>query len=308
MDIIGAIFYALLAIYIAIKFARAIRIVPAQQVYIVESWGKYAKTLESGFHALVPFMHNVAYKLTLKEEAIDVPSQVCITQDNVQVEVDGIVYMRVVDPVKAAYNISNYHYALIQLAQTTMRAIFGHMQLDKTFEERDSVNAKIVHVVDEAAEVWGIKILRYEIKNIQPPPSILTSMEKQSTAEREKRATISISEGEMTARVNKSQGLKQELVNRSEGEMQRRINQAEGRAAEIRAVALATAAGLRKVAESLNKTGGMEAMRLQLAQDYLGRIQGLARKDTSVILPMNLGNLDEVLTGLGAIGTGAKKN
>ncbi|MBI3396709.1 MAG: paraslipin [Spirochaetia bacterium] len=306
MDIVGILFYVLLAIYVAVKFALAVRIVPAQQVFIVERWGKYAKTLRSGFHALIPFAHRVAYKLTLKEEALDVPPQICFTKDNVQVEVDGIVYMRVMDPVKAAYNISDYRYALVQLAQTTMRAVIGHMELDKTFEERESVNTHIVRVVDEAAEIWGIKILRYEIKNIQPPKTILASMEKQRTAELDKRAVIALSEGEMTSRINKSQGLRQELVNKSEGEKQKRINQAEGKAAEIRSISIATALGIRSVGQALSKPGGMDAMRLQLAQEYLSKLRGLARKDSNVILPLNLADLDEVLLGISAQGT--KKN
>jgi len=291
-------FYTLLFIYLFIKFARSVRIVPAQEVFLVESWGRYTKSLYAGFHLLVPFMHNVAYKLTLKEEAIDVPSQVCITKDNVQITVDGVVYMKVTDPVKAAYNVTNYRYALIQLAQTTMRSVFGHLELDKTFEERETINAQIIKVVDEAAEHWGINIMRYEIQNITPPKSILQSMESQMTAERDKRAKIATSEGQMTSQINKSEGMKQELINRSEGEKQKKINEAEGKAAEIRQIALATAAGISKIASALQMPGGDQAMRLTLTQQYLAKIQGLARNDTNVILPYDLGNLEDLIDGL----------
>ncbi len=306
MFYIGLIFYTILFIYLFFKFAAAVRIVPAQQVFIVERWGKYSSSLYAGFHLLIPFMHRVAYKLTLKEEAIDVPSQVCITRDNVQIGVDGVVYIQVIDPVKSAYNVTDYRYALIQLAQTTMRAVFGHMDLDKTFEERDSINATIVKVVDEAADHWGINILRYEIQNIAPPKTVLVSMEKQMTAERDKRATIATSEGDMTSQINKSEGAKQEMINRSEGEKQKQINEAEGKAAEIRAIATATALGIAKIAGSLQQPGGMDAMRLSLSQNYLRQIQGMAKKETSVILPMNLGSLDDILEGLNSIQS--KKN
>lgn len=298
LEIIGIVFYVLLAIYVIIKFAKAIRIVPAQEVFIVERLGKYHKSLYAGFHPLVPFIDIVEYKLTLKEEAIDVPSQLCITHDNVLISVDGVVYMKVVDPYKAAYNVTDYRYALIQLAQTTMRSVFGHLDLDKTFEERDSINAKIVSVVDEAAEFWGIKILRYEIQNITPPDTVIHSMEKQMTAERDKRATIALSEGEMRSTINRSEGMKQELINRSEGEKQRLINDAEGEAREIEAIAKATAMGIRKIASSITQPGGREAVYLNLAEDYLTHLKKLGREDTNLILPLNLGDLDEVLGGL----------
>lgn len=307
-DIIGLGFFILLGLYILFKFAQSIRIVPAQEVYIVESWGKYSRNLYSGFHPLVPFKDQVAYKLTLKEEAIDVPQQVCITKDNVQIAVDGVVYMKVADPFKAAYNVNNYRVALIQLAQTAMRAQFGHLELDKTFEERDTINTSIVKAVDEAAEPWGINILRYEIQNITPPKTILVSMEKQMTADRDKRARIAQSEGEMTSRINRSQGMKQELINISEGEKQRKINAAEGHAAEIRSIAIATAEGIKKIASALQEKGGTEAMRLSLTQDYLKQLQGIANAKTSVILPLNLANLDETVQGLNSIVGDTKKN
>lgn len=309
MEYIGYGFYALLGIYLIIKFVQAIRIVPAREVYLVERWGKYHKTLSAGFHPLVPFMDSVEHKLTLKEEAIDVPEQVCITKDNVQVKVDGVVYMRVIEPEKAAYQISDYRYALIQLAQTTMRSVFGSLDLDKSFEERETINAKCVQVVQDAATPWGVDILRYEIQNIKPPQSVLESMEKQVTAERDKREAIARSEGDMTSTINVSEGRKQEMVNESEGEKQKRINEAEGKAEEIRSIARATADGIRKVAQAIGTPGGADAVRLNLSEAYLKQLRSLANEGTSVVLPMNLGNLDDVLDGLSGFQPGdAKKN
>ncbi len=298
LDTIGLGFFGLLALYVIIKTAAAIRIVPAQEVLIVERLGRYSKSLYAGFHLLLPFIDKVVYTLSLKEEAIDVPSQTCITKDNVLVKVDGVVYMKVQDPAKAAYNVNDYHYALIQLAQTTMRAVFGQLELDKTFEERESINSKIVNVVDSAAEPWGINILRYEIQNITPPPSVLESMERQMTAEREKRAVIARSEGEMQSRINRSEGARQELINKSEGEKQRMINEAEGKAAEIKNIALATASGVRQVASALNNRGGDQAMWLNLYQEYLKKMEGMATPDTDIILPVNAANLKDLLEGL----------
>lgn len=297
-DTIGLIFFVILFIYVAFKFARAIRIVPAQDVYIVERLGKYRTSLYAGFHPLIPFFDNVEYILTLKEEAIDVPSQNCITKDNVLIRVDGIIYMKVIDPYKAAYHVADYRYALIQLAQTTMRAAFGSLELDRTFEERESINSQIVRVVDEAAENWGINILRYEIQNITPPQTVLASMEKQMTAERDKRAVIARSEGDMRSMINRSEGLKQELINKSEGEKQKLINEAEGQAQEVLAIARATAAGIEKIAASIEMTGGRQAVYLSLAQEYLQKIGGIARPENTVILPMDIGSLDDIMKGL----------
>lgn len=302
MNGVGAAIFVVIGIYVFIKFAMSIRIVPAQEVFLVERLGKFHKSLGSGFHSLIPFLDTVTYKLSLKEEAIDVPAQMCFTGDNVQIQVDGVIYMKVEDPYRAAYNVSDYRYALIQLAQTTMRAALGHLDLDKTFEERESLNAQIVKVVDTAAEPWGINILRYEIQNITPPKSILASMEKQMTAERDKRATIARSEGEKTARINKSEGVKQELINKSEGEKQRTINEAEGQASEIRSIAIATATGLKKIADAVSLPGGAEAMRLSLIQEYLRKLEGVAKQDTKVVLPLNLADLKETLGGLGLKG------
>ena len=298
METIGILIYVFFFVYVAYKFFRAIRIVPAQEEYIVERLGKYHKTLGAGFHTLIPFFDRVGYIVTLKEESIDVPAQLCITKDNVQVKVDGIVYMKVMDSYKAVYNVNDYRYAVIQLAQTTMRAAFGDLDLDKTFEERSTLNARIVQVVDEAAEFWGVDIKRYEIQNITPSKEILLSMEKQMTAEREKRATIANSEGEMTSVINRSEGLKQELINRSEGYKTQVINEASGEASEIRALANATAAGITKIAASLSSPGGMEAMQLSLSEEYLSKLKGLAKPDNEVILPIDLTDLDAVLKGI----------
>lgn len=298
LNFIGIIFFVLLFLYLIYKTALAIRIVPRQDVYVVERFGKYSKSLYGGFHLLMPFIERVAYILTLKEEAIDVPSQICITRDNVKVEVDGVVYLKVVEPEKAAYNINNYRYGLIQLAQTTMRSLFGQLDLDKSFEEREAINAGVIKVVDEAAKPWGIQILRYEIQNISPPRSVLDAMEKQMSAERQKRATIATSEGQKQSKINESEGRKQELINISEGEKQKKINDAEAHAAEIRAIARATAEGIRKIALAASEPGGMEAIKLDLSQEYLKKLNGLAHNSTNVILPVDISNLSDTINGL----------
>ncbi len=298
MNNIVIIIYTIIFIYIAYKFIRSIRIVQAQEVYIIERLGKYNKTIGAGFHLLIPFIDKVAYKVSLKEEAIDVPSQICITKDNVQVKVDGIIYLKVIDPYKAVYHINDYQFALIQLAQTTMRSVFGDLDLDKTFEERESLNAKIVTVVDEAADNWGVKIMRYEIQNITPPDRVLQAMEKQMSAEREKRATIAKSEGDKLSRINRSEGIKQEMINESEGEKQKLINEAEGEVQEILQVARATAEGIRQIAMAINKEGGESAVMMKIANDYLNRLKKLASEQTQIILPMDFTNLQEILKGL----------
>lgn len=298
METFAIIVYTILFLYIAYKFIRSIRIVQAQEVLILERLGKYNKTLGAGFHLLIPFIDKVAYKVSLKEEAIDVPSQICITRDNVQVKVDGIIYLKVIDPYKAVYHINDYKFALIQLAQTTMRSVFGDLDLDKTFEERETLNAKIVSVVDEAADHWGVKIMRYEIQNITPPDRVLQAMEKQMTAEREKRALIAKSEGDKLSRINRSEGIKQEMINESEGEKQRLINEAEGEAKEILQVAQATAEGILQIAQSIQKNGGHDAVMMKIANEYLQKLNQLANKETEVLLPMDFTNLNEVLKGL----------
>jgi len=287
--LIGVIIFAL------VTFFKTIRIVPQRMAFIVERLGKYRKTLEAGFHVLIPFLDVVAYKHTLKEQAIDVPSQVCITRDNISVEVDGILYLQVIDPQKASYGINNYQFASTQLAQTTMRSIIGKLELDKTFEERETINTAIVEAVDKASDPWGVKVTRYEVKNIVPPQSIKDAMEKQMRAEREKRALIAESEGDKQAKINRSEGDKQELIKRSEGEKQKRINEAEGRAAEIEKVAVATSNGIRKIAEAINEKGGINAVNLRIAEQYLGEFGKLAKTNNSLIIPSDLSDIAGII-------------
>ncbi|OHB65262.1 MAG: stomatin 2 [Planctomycetes bacterium RBG_13_60_9] len=282
-------------IFAFIIFLRTVRIVPQKQAFIVERLGKYATTLEAGFHVLFPFVDRVAYKHTLKEQAIDVPPQSCITRDNIAVEVDGILYMQVVDPKRASYGIDNYRFASIQLAQTTMRSVMGKLELDKTFEEREKINTVIVEAVDKASDPWGIKVTRYEVKNIMPPQSIKDAMEKQMRAEREKRAEIAVSEGDRQAKINRAEGEKREAIARSEGEKQRRINEAEGRAFEIQAVALATAEGIRKIASAINDKGGADAVNLRIAEQYLNEFGKLAKTNNTMIIPSDLADIAGVI-------------
>lgn len=283
--IVGILLFAL------IIFFKTIRIVPQKQASIIERLGKYTKTLEAGFHILTPFIDRVAYKHTLKEQAIDVPPQACITKDNIAVEVDGILYMQVVDPKKASYGINNYQFASTQLAQTTMRSVMGKLELDKTFEERETINSAIVDAVDRASDPWGVKVTRYEVKNILPPQSIKDAMEKQMRAEREKRATIAESEGDRQAKINRAEGVRQEMIACSEGEKQKRINEAEGRAIEILKVAEATANGIREIASAINEKGGINAVNLRIAEQYLNEFGKLAKTNNSIIIPSDLSDI-----------------
>jgi regulator of protease activity HflC (stomatin/prohibitin superfamily) len=283
--LIGIIFFAF------IVFLKTIRTVPQRSAFIVERLGKYNATLEAGFHILIPFVDKIAYKHTLKEQALDVPSQMCITKDNISVEVDGILYLQVIDPMKASYGINNYQFAATQLAQTTMRSVMGKLELDKTFEERDTINVTIVEAVDKASEPWGVKVTRYEVKNIVPPQSIKDAMEKQMRAEREKRALIAESEGDKQAKINRAEGDKQEMIAKSEGEKQKRINEAEGRAAEIERVAFATAKGIREIATAINEEGGINAVNLRIAEQYVNAFGNLAKTNNSVIIPSNLSDI-----------------
>lgn len=278
-----------------VSLARSIRVIPAQTAVVVERLGKYCTTLEAGFHVLVPFIDRAKYHHSLKEQAIDVPTQPCFTWDNVKVEIDGVLYFRVVDPRKASYGITDYRYATIQLAQTTMRSIIGKLEMDRTFEERDQINATIVKSIDEATDPWGVQITRYEIQNIKVPDNILGAMEIQLRAERERRAAIARSLGEMESKINYSVGVMEEAINRSEGEKQRRINEAEGRAAEVRALAKASATSLRRLAGALEVDGGEEALALQISENYIAELAALARPDTKLVVPMDLTDIDSVL-------------
>jgi regulator of protease activity HflC (stomatin/prohibitin superfamily) len=298
LDSVSTFLWAVLFLYVVYKFVRSIRIVPARSAYIVERLGKYHRTLGAGFHPLVPFIDAVAYIQDLKEETIPVAPQECFTKDNVKVEVDGVIYLAVADPVNASYGITDYRFAAIQLAQTTTRSVIGTLALDQTFEERDLVSSKVVTVLAEVGLAWGIKVYRYEVKNVVPPPTVQNAMEQQVRAERERRAIVARSEGDMQSRINRSEGLKTELVNKSEGEMQRRVNEAEGRAQEIRAVAEATAQSIETVAAALSTPGGEDAIRLQLSGRYLDQLSALAKEGTQIVLPADLTRPDDLLRAL----------
>lgn len=291
----GLIFVGLVALIVVIAILKTAVVVPQKTAYIVERLGKYRCTLDAGFHILLPFFDRIAYRHTLKEQAIDVPPQDCITKDNIVVTVDGILYMQVMDPARASYGIGNYLFATMQLAQTTMRSEIGKITLDKTFEVREDINMAISNAVEKAAEPWGIKVFRHEIKNITPPSTIRDAMEKAMRAEREKRAMIAESEGERQAKINRAEGEKQEAIALSEGERARRINEAEGQAKEILLVAEAQAAGIAKVAEAINGAGGLESVNMQLAQQYLAQFGNLAKTNNTMIIPSNLADIAGVL-------------
>jgi regulator of protease activity HflC (stomatin/prohibitin superfamily) len=294
-----------LAAYLFI-FYRLIRIVPNAEAYVVEQFGKYRKTLGPGFHLVIPFIQRVAYRHTLKEQVLDVPPQVCITNDNVQVTVDGVLYFMVMDPVKASYGIENYRFATAQLAQTTMRSEIGKIDLDRSFSERDVLNDAIVKAVDEASDPWGIKVTRYEIKDISPPATILQAMEQQMRAEREKRAEILKSEGEREARINVSKGEREEAINMSRGEKQKRINEAEGRAQGIELTAAATAEGIKEIARTIQKPKGKAAVSLRVAETFIQQFGEILGNAETSVLPMEVAQLkslvNAILSGRGARG------
>jgi regulator of protease activity HflC (stomatin/prohibitin superfamily) len=280
-----------LVVLIVITLLNTARIVPQKSAYIVERLGKYARTLNAGFHILTPFLDRVAYKHSLKEVAVDVPPQMCITKDNIAVEVDGVLYLQVVDPVKASYGIENFLFASTQLSQTTMRSEIGKLELDRTFEEREAINHAIIAAVDKASDPWGVKITRYEIKNIHPPQTVRDALEKQMRAEREKRAAIATSEGERQAKINVAEGMRQEAILQSEGEKMKRINEAEGRAKEIELVAIATAEGIRKIADAIEQPGGSDAVNLRVAEQYIIQFGNLAQEGNTLIIPSNLSDV-----------------
>lgn len=291
----GIAIIALVVVIFAAKFT--IKIVPQQNAWIVERLGKYSATLSPGFNAIIPFIDRVAYKHSLKEIPLDVPSQVCITRDNTQLQVDGILYFQVTDPMRASYGSSNYVMAISQLAQTTLRSVIGRLELDKTFEERDMINAKVVEAVDEAALNWGVKVLRYEIKDLTPPAEILRAMQAQITAEREKRAVIATSEGKRQEQINLAEGQKQAAIAKSEGEKQAQINNAQGEAAAITEVANATAAALMRVAEAIRQPGGQEAVQLKVAEkavDAYSRVAFDAK--TTLVVPSNMTEVSALIS------------
>jgi regulator of protease activity HflC (stomatin/prohibitin superfamily) len=285
-----SVFFVVLVIAILaiIIIAKTAVVVPQQSAFIVEILGKYSRTLSAGFHILIPFIERVAYKHSLKELAFDIPEQICITKDNVQVGIDGVLYIQVLEPTRASYGITNYEFAISQLAQTTLRSEIGKIDLDRTFEERATINSNVVSELDKASEPWGVKVLRYEIKNINPPQDVITAMEKQMRAEREKRAVILTSEGERDAKINQAEGEKQRVIKESEAAKQQQINEAEGEAEAILAVATATAEGLRRVAAAVIERGGAEAMQLRVAEDYLVQFGNLAKASNTLVVPASL--------------------
>lgn len=301
----GTIAVVIVAALLLLIVAKTAVVVPQQMAFVVERLGKYSRTLGAGFHILFPFLDKVAYKHSLKERAADINEQICITRDNVQVGVDGVLYLQVLDPRRASYGIGSYEFAISQLAQTTLRSEIGKIELDRTFEERGTINSNVVAELDKASDPWGVKVLRYEIKNINPPRDVLSAMEKQMRAEREKRAVILTSEGERDAEINNAEGEKQRVIKQSEANKQQQINEAQGEAEAIMAVATATANGLREVASSLTAQGGNEAMQLKVAQQYIEQFGHLAKQGNTLVVPANLGDISSMIALATNIAKGA---
>jgi len=292
----GFIVVIVLALVIIVIVAKTAVVVPQQSAFVVERLGKFSGTLGAGFHILVPFFDVIRYKHSLKEQAIDIPPQVCITRDNVQVSVDGVLYLKVLNPERASYGIGDYIFGITQLAQTTLRSELGKIELDRTFEERTNINTQVVTELDKASEAWGIKVMRYEIKNITPPHDVLAAMEKQMRAEREKSAVILTYEGQRDAAINSAEGDKQQVIKASEANKQQQINEAEGEASAILAIAEATAAGIRKVAEAIEQPGGFEAVQLRVAENYLTQFGKLAQEGNTLILPATLSDVGSMIS------------
>ena len=292
----GLFVVILLSFIVLIVIWKTAIVVPQQSAYVVERLGRYSGTLGAGFHILVPFFDVIRYRHSLKETAIDIPAQVCITRDNVQVQVDGVLYLKVLNPERASYGISDYLFAISQLAQTTLRSEVGKIDLDRTFEERTNINTAVVAELDKASEPWGVKVLRYEIKNITPPHDVLAAMEKQMRAEREKRAVILTSEGQRDAAINTAEGAKQETIKASEARKTQQINEAEGQAAAILAVATATAEGIRRVAEATEVAGGSQAVQLRVAEQYIHEFGKVINNADTIILPSNVADVAAMIT------------
>src|SRR6187551_640798 len=291
----GLIVFFFLAVLVLIIIAKTAIVVPQQSAYVVERLGRYSGTLSAGFHVLLPFVDTIRYRHSLKEMAIDIPAQVCITRDNVQVGVDGILYLKVLNPERASYGIYDYGFAITQLAQTNLRSEIGKIDLDRTFEERMNINAAVVTELDKASEPWGVKVLRYEIKNITPPQDVLAAMEKQMRAEREKRAVILTSEGARDAAINNAEGEKQQAIKASEGRRQQQINEAVGQANAILAVAQATAEGIRQVAETIRQPGGAQAVQLRVAEQYITQFGQLAKESNTLVIPANAADVASMI-------------
>ena len=291
------------AVLVLVVIGKTAIVVPQQNAYVVEHLGKYRKTMQAGFHILIPFMERIAYRHNLKEHAVDIQEQICITRDNVQVGVDGVLYMKVLDAQRASYGIGDFVFAISQLAQTTLRSEIGKIDLDRTFEERGSINAAVVMELDKASDPWGVKVLRYEIKNINPPHDVLSAMEKQMRAEREKRAVILTSEGERDAKINEAEGSKQQVIKESEAAKQKKINEAEGEAEAILSVSSATAEGIRRVAIEMETAGGEKAMQLRIAEQYIKEFGRLAKAGNTFVVPSNLSDIASMI----ALATGISK-
>lgn len=297
-SLLNTLIWGLFFLYTIIKFVKAIQIVPTKGAYVVERLGKYHTTLGPGFHALIPFIDRVSYVHHLKEETVDIKPQECFTRDNVKVKVDGVMYIAVEDAVKASYGITNYRLAASKLAQTTVRSVIGQIELDKCFEEREEISAKVVKELSEAGQDWGTRIFRYEIQNIVPPSSVTEAMEKQVSAERQKRAVIAKSEGEMQSRIQRSEGIKAELLNKSEGEKQKKINEAEGKASAIKALGVATARSIEVLSQNISENNGKKAVELLINQKYLSKIGALAKENNEVILPTDLTEVNKLIKSI----------
>lgn len=298
---LGTIVSIGLAALLVIAIVKGARVVPQKMAFVVERLGKYSRTLDAGFHVLVPFVDRIVAKHSLKEYVLDVPSQMCITRDNISIEIDGVLFMQVLDPVRATYGVDNYLFAARQLAQTTLRSEIGKMDLDRTFEERDSINANIIAALDKASEPWGLKIMRYEISNINPPQSVKDALEKQMRAERERRAKVAASEGERESLINVAEGQKQEVIKQSEALKQKQINEAEGKAQEIALLAQATAHGIAQIAQAIELPGGKDAVNLRVAEQYVKEFGKLASESTTMIIPSNLGDVGGMVASLGKL-------
>jgi regulator of protease activity HflC (stomatin/prohibitin superfamily) len=295
---LSALIWGLTSLYIAFKVVRSIRVVPNRTELLVERLGRYSRTLGPGVHFLIPFLDKVAFSVDLKEEAIEVPPQDCFTKDNVRVEVDGVLYMRVNSSKMASYGIVEFRFAIIQLAQTMVRSVIGTLDLDHTFEERDIINSRVVAALNDIGRTWGVQVSRYEVKNIVPPTTVREAMERQMGSERDRRALMARAEGEKQARINDADGKKQEMINKSQGEMQRRINEAEGKAEEILALAKATADSIRVVAETVSQPGGKEAVNLRLSQQLITKMGALSAGQ-KVLLPADLTKVGDLISGIG---------
>jgi regulator of protease activity HflC (stomatin/prohibitin superfamily) len=291
-ELLATLVFAALALLILKKTAV---VVPQQSAYVVERLGKYSSTLNAGLHILVPFIDVIRYKHSLKELALDIAEQICITKDNVQVGVDGVLYIKVLDAERASYGITDFRFAISQLAQTTLRSEIGKIDLDRTFEERSTINVSVVNELDKASAPWGVKVMRYEIKNINPPQDVVNAMEKQMRAEREKRAVVLTSEGQRDAAINEAEGEKQQVIKASEAKRQQQINEAEGEASAILAIATATSEGIRKVAEAIQDPGGYEAVQLRVAEQYIGEFGELAKASNTLVLPASVSDVGSMI-------------